>query len=143
MSTTEDSLPVYSLEESTGVIVCVLLDTFKALSSYGVSAFTLHDPKLYHFPYMITCTYPLNVNEFGDLMNSLGNVFHLSGVDFISTGLNFKSSHHLGVEISIMFTHHWISVVLHGPSFHPTVVLDPGEKISLLPKNKNPLGISI
>ena len=101
-----------------------------------------------HISYMITCTYPLCVNEDGDITYSLGQLFHLSGADFVSTGSNFKSSHHLGADYksqypSIFPSHHWISVVLHGPSFHPIVVLDLGEHIYLLPKKKIPLDINI
>ena len=81
-------------------------------------------------------------------MHLLGQLFHLSGAHFISTCSNFKSSHHLGADYksqdpSVFPSHHWISIVLHGPSFHPTVVLDPGEKIPHLPKKKIPLDISI
>ena len=97
---------------------------------------------------MITCTHPLSVNEVGDLMHSLGHLFHLYGVYFIYIGSNLKSSYHLGADYNsqeplVLLTHHWISVVLHGPSFHPAVVLDPGEQISLLPKKKIPPYINI
>ena len=93
---------------------------------------------------MITCTHPLCVNEVGDLIHSLGLLFHLSGVDFISVGSNFKSLHHLGSDYNSQeLSHHWISVILHGPSFHPATVLDPGENISLLPKKNIPPKISI
>ena len=83
-----------------------------------------------------------------DIMHSLGKLFHLSGAHFISTGSNFKSSHHLGADynsqyLSLFPSHHWILVVLHGPSFHPAAVLDPGEQIYLLPKKKFPPDISI
>ena len=93
-------------------------------------------------------THPLYVNEDGDMIHSLGQLFHLFGAHSISIGLNFKSSHHLGVyynsqDISVLLTHHWISVVLHGTSFHPVVVFDPGEHISLLPKKNIPLDINI
>ena len=96
------------------------------------------------FSYMITCTHPLSVNEVGNLMHSLGHLFHLSGADFISIGSKFKSLHHLGDDYNSQeISHHCISVVLHGPSFHPTVVLDPGENISLLPKKNIPPEITI
>ena len=90
---------------------------------------------------MITCTYPLCVNEVGGIIHSLGQLY---GVDFISIGSNFKSLHHLGAEYkSQEISHYWISVVIHGPSFHPAVVFDPSEHISLLPKKKIPPDISI
>ena len=78
------------------------------------------------------CTHPLYVNEDGDMIHLLGQLFHLSGAHFISTSLKFKSSHHLGADyesqdLLVLPSHHWISVVLHGPSFHPAAVLDPGE----------------
>ena len=77
---------------------------------------------------MITCTHPLCVNEDGDMIHSLGQLFHLSRAHFISTGSNFKSYHHLGADYKSQdISHHWIPVVLLGPSFHPTVVLDPSE----------------
>ena len=80
--------------------------------------------------------------------HSIGHLFNLSGVDFISIGSKFKSSHHIGIDYnsqgpSVFLSHHWISVVLHGPSFHHVVVLDPGEHISLLPKKKIPPEIII
>ena len=91
--------------------------------------------------YMITSTHPLYVNEDGDIIHSLGQLFHLYGAHFIYTGSTFKSSHHLGADYksqdpSVLHSHHWILVVLYGPSFHPVVVLDLGEKIYLLPKKK-------
>ena len=81
-------------------------------------------------------------------MHSLGHLFHLCGADFISIGLNFNSSHHIGSdynsqEISVPLTHHWISVVLHGPSFHPATLLDKSEKIYVLPKKNIPPDITI
>ena len=93
---------------------------------------------------MITCTHPLYVNKDGDMIHSLGQLFHLSGDHFISTGSKFKSSHHLGADYksqdpSVFPSHHWISVVLHGL----IAVLDPGEQIYLLPKKKIPPDISI
>ena len=130
------------------MIICVLLDSLEAISIYGVFAFTLPDPNLSPFSYMITCTHPLNVNGVGYLMHSLGHLFHLFGADFISIGSNFKSSHHLGSDynsqhLSVLLTHHWISIVLNGPSFHPVVVPYPSGHISLLPKKKIPPDISI
>ena len=97
---------------------------------------------------MITYTHILCVNEYGDIIHSLGKIFHLYGAHFISTGLNFKSSYPLGVDYksqdpSVFPSHHWISVVLHGPSFHPAVILDPSEQIYLLPKKKIPPDIII
>ena len=84
--------------------------------------------------YMITCAYPLYVNEDGDIMNSLGQLFHQFGAHFISIGLKFKSSHHIGAEYksqdpSVLPSHHWISIVLHGSSIHlaDVYVFDPGE----------------
>ena len=93
---------------------------------------------------MITSTHPLCVNEDGYIIHSLGQLFHLYGAQFISTSSNFKSSHHLGADYksqdpSVFPSHHWISVVLHGP----TALLDPGEQIYNLPKKKIPLDISI
>ena len=78
----------------------------------------------------------------------LDSYVYLSRAHFISTGLKFKSSHHLGADYksqypSLLPSHHWISVVLHGPSFHPAVVLDPSEQIYLLPKKKIPRDINI
>ena len=77
-------------------------------------------------------------------MHLLGHLFHLSGAHFISITSNFKSSHNLGADYksqypSVLPSHHWISVVLHGI----TAVLDPGEHIYLLPKKKIPPDISI
>ena len=94
--------------------------------------------------YKITSTHPLCVNEDGDIIHSLGQLFHLYGAQCISTGLKFKTSHHLGADYksqdpSVLPSHHWISVVLHGP----TAFLDPGEQIYLLPKKKIPIDISI
>ena len=98
--------------------------------------------------YMITCAYPLYVNEDGDIIHSLRQLFHLYGDHFISTSLKFKSSHNLGDDYksqdpSVFPSHHWISVVLHGPSFHPAAVLDSGQQIYLLPKKNIPPDISI
>ena len=112
------------------------------------SAITLPNPNPSLFSYMITCTHPLSVNEVGDLMHSLGHLFHLFGADFISIGSNFKSYHHLGSDynsqhLSVLLTHHWISIVLHGPSFHPATIHDPSENIYVLPKNKIPPHIII
>ena len=148
-STIEDSLPVYS-HESTDVLICDILDYLEARSTHGSHAFTLFD----HMPslcsYIITFTHPLHVNEYGDIIHSLGQLFHLSGAHFISTGLNFKSSHHLGDDYksqdpSVLLSHHWISIFLHGPSIHIAIVyvFYPGEKIYLLPKKKIPPDISI
>ena len=97
---------------------------------------------------MITCTHPLCLNEVGDLIHSLGLLFHLYRADFISIGLNLKSLHHLGADynyqyLSVLLTHHWILVLLHRPSFHSPTVLDHGENISLLPKKNIPPNISI
>ena len=99
--------------------------------------------------YEIT-THPLYVNEDGDITYSIGQLFHLSGADFIFIGLNFKSSHHLGADYksqypSLFLSHHWISIILHGHSIHIAVVyvFDPGEQIYFLPKKKIPLDINI
>ena len=105
---------------------------FGSYINHRALAFSLFDPMPSMYSYMTTCTHPLCVNEVGDLIHSLGHLFHLSGDNFISIGSKFKSCHDLGVDynsqdISVFLTHHWISVVLHGPSFHPTVVLDPSE----------------
>ena len=85
-----------------------------------------------------------------ETLYSLGQLFHLYGAHFISTGSNFRSSRHLGVDYKsqdplVFPSHHWISVVLHGPSIHLAVVyvFDPGKKIYLLPNKKIPLDISI
>ena len=89
-STIEDSLPVYS-HESTVMLICDLLDSLEARSTHGSHAFALFD----HIPslcsYKITCTHPLCVNQDGDIIHSLGQLFHLSRADFISIGLKFKS----------------------------------------------------
>ena len=77
---------------------------------------------------MITCTHPFYENEVRDLIHFLGLLFHLFGADFISIGLKFNSLRHLGADYKSQdLSHYWILVVLHGHSFHPTVVLDPGE----------------
>ena len=94
--------------------------------------------------YIITCAYSLCLNEDGYIINLCGQLFHLSRAYFISICLNFKSLHHIGADYNSQeLSHHWISVVLHGPSFHPAAVLDPGEQISLLPKKKIPPDINI
>ena len=117
---------------------------FESRKTHVSFAFSLVDPMPSLFSYMITYTRPLNVNEFGDLIHSLGHLFHPYGADFISIGQKFKSLHHLGADyISQELSQHWILVVLHDPNFHPTTVLDPGEKIYLLPKKNIPLDISI
>ena len=68
----------------------------------------------------------------------------LSRADFISIGLNFMSLHHIGADYdSQELSRHWISVVLHGPCFHPAIVLNPCEHISLLPKKNIPPDINI
>ena len=113
-------------------LICDLLDSLEAISTHGSHAFTLFDPMPSLCSYKITFTHPLCVNEDGDIINSLGQLFHLSRAHFISTGLKFKSSHHLGADYksqdpSVFPSHHWILVVLHGRSFHPVAVLDPGE----------------
>ena len=130
------------------MLICDLLDYLEARSTHGSHAFTLFDPMPFLCSYMITCTHPLCVNEDGDIIDSLEQLFHLSGAHFISTGSKFKSSHHLGADYKsqeplVFPSHHWIFVVLHGPSFHPTVVFDPGEHISLLPKENIPPYINI
>ena len=81
-------------------------------------------------------------------MHLLGHLFHLSGAVFISHGSKFKPSHNLGSDynsqyLSSFLPHHWISVVLHGPSFHPTTIFDLGEQISFLTKKNVPLEISV
>ena len=123
------------------MLIFDLLDYLDVRSTHGVFPFALLDLMTSPSSYMITCTYPLCVNEDGDIIHSLGQLFHLYGAQFISTGSKFKSSHHLVSDYksqypSIFPSHHWISVVLHGPSFHPAAVLDPGEQIYLLPKKK-------
>ena len=99
---------------------------------------------------MITYTHILCVNEYGDIIHSLRKLFHLYGAHFISIGLKFKSPHYLGADYNsqdplVLPSHHWILVVLHGPSIHLAVAyaFDPGEKIYLLPKKNIPLDISI
>ena len=130
--------------ESTDMIICVILDSLEARSTHGSLAFTLFDPMASLCSYMITCTHPLCVNEVGDLIQLLGILFHLSRADFISIGSNFKSLHHLGADYNSQeILHHWISVVLHGHSFHPPAVLDPSEQFSFLPKKKIPPDIII
>ena len=126
------------------MIICNILDYLEAISTHESHSFTLFD----HIPslcsYMITCTHPLYVNKVGDLIHLVGILFHLSRDDFISIGSNFKSLHHLGADYNSQeISHHWISVVLHGPSFHPTTFLDPSENTSLLPKKKIPSDINI
>ena len=97
--------------------------------------------------YKITSTHPLCVNEYGEIIHSLGQLFQLYGDQFISTGSKFKSSHHLGADYKsqVFPSRHWISVVLHGPSIHLAVVyfFDPGEHIYILPKKNIPLDTSI
>ena len=146
-STIEDSLLVYS-HESTVVLICDLLDSLESRSTHGAHVFALFDPIPSLCSYKITFTHPLCVNEDGDIIHSLGQLFHLSGAHFISTGSNFKSSHHLGADYksqdpSLLPSHHWISVVLRGPRFHLAVVFDSGEQIYLLPKKKIPRDINI
>ena len=137
-------------QESAVVLFCDLLDYLEARSTHGAHSFALFDPMPSLCSYMITCTHPLCVNEDGDMIHSLGQLFHLSRAHFISTGSNFKSSHHLGADYksqypSVFPSHHWISVVLHGPSIHLAVVyvFYPGEKIYLLPKKNIPPNIKI
>ena len=146
-STIGDSLPIY-LHESTFVLICDLLDSLEARSTHGAHSFALFDPMPSLCSYNITSTHPLCVNEDRDMIHSLGQLFHLSRAHFISTGSKFKSYHHLGADYnsqdpSVLPSHHWISVVLHGPRFHPAAVFDPGEQIYLLPKKKIPPDISI
>ena len=93
---------------------------------------------------MTTCTYPLYVNEMGGIIHLLVQLFHLSGAVLISIGSKLKSSYHIGANYNSQeISHHWILVILHGPSFHPAAVFDLGEQISLLPKKKIPPDISI
>ena len=93
--------------ESTDMLICDLLDSLEAISTHGAHAFTLFDPIPFLFYHMITCMHPLCVNEVGDLIHSFGHLFHLSGADFISIGLNFKSSYHLGADYkSQELSHH-------------------------------------
>ena len=126
-SSTKDLLSMYS-HESTDMLICVILDSLEARSTHGTLPFTLFDPMASLCSYMITYIYPLCVNEDGDLIHSLGLLFHLSGANFISIGWKFKSLHNIGADYnSQKLSHHWISVVLHGPSFHPAAILDPGE----------------
>ena len=130
--------------DSTDMLICDLLDSLQARSTHGSHAVTLFDPMASLCSYMTTCTHPLYVNEVGGIIHLLGQLFHLSRADFISIGSNFKSSYHLGFDYNSQeISHHWISVVLHGPSFHPVNIFDPGEQISLLPKKKIPPDISI
>ena len=130
------------------MLICNLMDSLDAISTHGAQEFALFD----HIPslcsYKITCTHPLCVNEDGDMIHSLEQLFHLYGAHFISTGLKLKSYHHVGADYKsqdplVLPSHHWISVVLHGPRFHLAAVFDPGEQIYLLPKKKIPPDISI
>ena len=124
--------------------ICDILDYLEDRSNLEGFVFTLFDPMPSPCSYMITCTHPLSVNEVGYLIHLLGLFFHLSGVDFISIGSKFKSLHHLGADYNSQeLSHHWISIVLHGPSFHHVVDLDLGEQISLLPKKNIPPHINI
>ena len=70
-STIEDSLPVYS-HESTVVLICDLLDYLEARSTHGSHSFTLFDPMPSLCSYKITSTHPIYVNEYGDIIHSLG-----------------------------------------------------------------------
>ena len=148
-STKEDSLPAYS-HESTIVFICDLLDFLEARSTHGAHSFALFDPMPSLYSYNITSTNPLYVNEDGDIIHSLGQLFHLYGTHFITIGSKFKSSNHLGdayksEDLLVLPSHYWISVVLHGPSFHLAVVyvFYPSEQISLLPKKNIPPYINI
>ena len=80
------------------MLICDLLDSVEARSTRGAHAFILFDPIPSLCSYMITCTHPLYVNGDGDIIHLLGQLFHLSRAHFISTGLYFKSSHHLGAD---------------------------------------------
>ena len=126
------------------MLICDLWDSLEARSTHGANSFALFDPMPSLCSYKITSTHPLCVNENGDIIHLLGQLFHLYGAQFISTSSNFKSSHQLGADYkyqdpSKFPSHHWISVVLHGP----TTILDLGEKIPHLPKKNIPLDISI
>ena len=130
--------------ESTDMVICDILDYLESISTHGAHAFAMFDSMTSLCSYMITCTHPLYVNGVGDIIHLLGQLFQLSGDDFISICFNFKSLHHLGADYNSQdISHHWILVFLHGPSFHRAVVLDPGEQISLLPKKKITPDISI
>ena len=128
----------------------LICDLVEPIATHGAHAFALFDPIPSLCSYLITCTHPLCANKDGDIIHSLGHLFHLSGAHLISTGSNFKSSHHLGADYksqdpSLFPSHHWILVVLHGPSIHLGVVyvFDLGEHIYILPKKKIPTDISI
>ena len=88
-STTKDSLLVYS-NESTNMLICVLLNSLEAISTHGAHAFTLFDHMSSLCFYMIICTHPLYVNEFGYLIHSLGLLFHLFGDYFIFYVFEFQ-----------------------------------------------------
>ena len=96
-STIEDSLSVYS-HESTDMLICVLLDSLESSSTHKAHAFTLFDPMPSLCSYVITCTHPLCVDKDRDITYPLGQLFHVYGANFISTGLKFNSSHHLGAD---------------------------------------------
>ena len=132
------------------MLICDLLDSLEARSTHGAHAFALVDPIPSLCSYKITYTHPLCLNEDGDIIHLLGQLFHLSRAHFISIGSKFKSSRHLGADYksqdpSVFPSHHRISIVRHGPSIHIATfyVFDPGEHIYLLPKKKIPLDISI
>ena len=130
------------------MLICDLLGSLKSRSAHGAHSFTLFDPIPSLYSYKITSTHPLCVNEDGDIIHSLGQLFHLFGAHFISTSSKFKSYHHLGADYksqdpSVLPSHYRISVVLHGPRFHPAAVFDQSEQIYLLPKKKIPPDISI
>ena len=96
-STKKDYLPVYS-HDSTNMLIYDLFYSLEARSTHGALTFTLFDPMPSLHSYMITCTHPLCVIKVGDLIHSLGLLFHLSGADFISVGSKFKSLQHLGSD---------------------------------------------
>ena len=93
--------------ESAYMLICVLLDSLEARSTHGANSFALFNPIPSLCSYMITCTRPLYVNEVGDLIHSLGLLFHLSGVDFISIGSKFKSLHHIGADYNSQELSHY------------------------------------
>ena len=84
--------------ESTDMLICDLLDYVEDISTHGAHEFTLFDTIPSLCSYKISYTHPLYVNEYGDMIHSLGQLFHLSRAHFISTGSKFKSSHHLGAD---------------------------------------------
>ena len=136
------------------MIVFVPLEFLESKSTYGLSVFSLSDPKPPPFSYMVTCTLHLSVNKVGYLRHSLGHLHHLFGAYFTSTSLNSKSWYHIGVyynshlmlqELPVLLIQKWILVGVHGPNFHHATlyVPDPLENISLLSKKNITVDIKI